>query len=303
VPEPDFVRATRRSYDAVAADYAERFRDELADRPLDRAMLGAFAELVRATAGGPVADVGCGTGRVTALLADLGLQASGIDLSPQMVATARREHPELRFEVGSMLALDLPDGALGGVLAWYSTIHVPDDRLPDAFAEFRRVLAPGGYVLLGFQVGDELTHRSEALGHQISLDFQRRQPDQVAGLLGRAGLAVCARMVREPDGNPKFPEVHAQGFVLARRPQRLSPSPLRTPRDIRSAILAMLAAATSSSRMPSLVQISARYHRTSPSSRAKASRSASVMTPWRSRKIFLTLPATSPASFASPSVG
>ncbi len=218
--EPDFLRATRSSYDAVAADYAERFRHELVPRPLDRAMLTAFAEFVQAAAAGPVADVGCGTGRVTALLASLGLPVSGIDLSPQMIATARREHPGLRFEVGSMLALDLPDGALGGVLAWYSTIHVPDDRLPDAFAEFRRVLAPGGYVLLGFQAGDEPLHLTEALGHPISLDFHHRQPDQVAALLGQAGLDVCARVLREPDNNPEFPERHQQAFVLARRPQR-----------------------------------------------------------------------------------
>ena len=124
--EPDFVRDTRASYDAVAEAYAERFGDELNARPLDRALLAGFAELVRAAGAGPVADVGCGTGRVTAHLSSLGLQAFGIDLSPGMIATARRSHPGLRFEVGSMLALDLPDGALGGLLAWYSTIHVPD---------------------------------------------------------------------------------------------------------------------------------------------------------------------------------
>jgi SAM-dependent methyltransferase len=220
VSEPDFVRDTRSSYDAVAADYAERFRDELVPRPLDRAVLTAFAEFVRAADAGPVADVGCGTGRVTAFLAGLGLPVSGIDLSPEMVETARREHPGLRFEVGSMLSLDLPDGALGGVLAWYSTIHVPDSRLPDAFAEFRRVLAPGGYVLLGFQTGDEPLHLTEALGHPISLDFHRRRPGQVSALLDDAGLDTCARMLREPDNNPEYPERTQQAFVIARRPQR-----------------------------------------------------------------------------------
>ena len=134
--EPDFLRDTRTSYDAIATVYAERFRDELAARPLDRAMLAGFAELVRAGGAGPVADVGCGPGRVTRYLNDLGLPVFGIDLSPEMIAVARRTYPGLRFEVGSMLALDVPDAALGGVLAWYSVIHVPDERVPEAFAEF-----------------------------------------------------------------------------------------------------------------------------------------------------------------------
>ena len=120
VTEPDFLRDTRTSYDAVAVGYAERFRDELAAKPLDRAMLASFAELVRDAGAGPVADIGCGTGRVTSHLNGLGLPVSGIDLSPQMVAVARQTYPGLRFEVGSMLALDLPDGTLGGLLAWYS---------------------------------------------------------------------------------------------------------------------------------------------------------------------------------------
>ena len=216
--EPDFLKDTRASYDAVAADYAEWLRDELIAKPLDGAMLTGFAELVRAAGAGPIADIGCGAGRVTAYLNGLGLQAFGIDLSPQMVAMARRSYPELRFEVGSMLALDLPDGALGGVLAWYSTIHVPDERLPEAFGEFHRVLAPGGYALLGFQVGHESLHLTRALGHPISLESHRRQPEHVAGLLGRAGLVVRARLLREPDEEGDFPERTQQAFVLARKP-------------------------------------------------------------------------------------
>jgi len=219
VTEPDFLRETRASYSAVAEAYAERFTDELNARPLDRALLAGFAELVRAAGAGPVADIGCGTGRVTAYLNDLGLLAFGIDLAPGMIEVARRSYPGLRFQVGSMLALDLPDGTLGGLLAWYSTIHVPDDRLPEAFAEFHRVLAPGGLALLGFQAGDESRHRAEALGHAISLDFRFRPPERVAELLDQAGLQVRARMLREADEDGPFPEREPQAFVLARKPR------------------------------------------------------------------------------------
>jgi SAM-dependent methyltransferase len=210
------------AYDAVAADYARRYRDELAGRPLDRAMLSGFAELVRAAGAGPVADIGCGAGRVTALLDGLGVPAFGIDLSPQMVAVARQSYPGLRFEVGSMLGLDLADGALGGILAWYSTIHVPDERLPRAFAEFWRVLAPGGYVLLGFQAGDEVVHHAQALGRPVSLDSRYRPPEAVAARLEQAGLAVQARLVREPDAGGPFPERTRQACVLARKPAAAS---------------------------------------------------------------------------------
>jgi SAM-dependent methyltransferase len=215
--EPEFLRNTRASYDAVAVRYAEWLRDELAAKPLDRAILATFAELVRAAGQGPVADIGCGAGRVTAHLSELGLPAFGIDLSPQMVAVARQAYPGLRFEVGSMLALDLPDGSLGGLLAWYSTIHVPDDRLPDAFAEFHRVLVPGGYALLAFQVGNEPRHVTQALGQPVSVDLHQRQPDTVAELLARAGLAVRARLIREPDDEGDFTERTQQAFLLARK--------------------------------------------------------------------------------------
>ncbi|KOG88575.1 methyltransferase, partial [Streptomyces varsoviensis] len=129
----------------------------------------------------------------------------------------RRDYPELRFEEGSMPALDLPDGKLGGVLAWYSTIHVPGERLPEVFAEFHRVLAPGGEVLLAFQVGDGVLRLEEAIGHSVALDFNRWQPDRIAELLADAGLAVRAKVWRERDTEGDVKERTPQAFLLARK--------------------------------------------------------------------------------------
>ena len=211
--DPSWLRETRRSYDDVATDYAELLRDELATKPLDRAMLAAFAEEVRARGGGPVADLGCGPGRITAHLAALGLDVHGVDLSAAMVDVARRTYPGLRFDEGSMTDLDLDDGALAGIVAWYSVIHTPTNRLPEVFTEFARVLRPGGELLLAFQVGSEQVRLEQAYGHPVSLVVHRRSPDEVAGLLRDAALDVQARLVREPEGSEKCP----QAYLLARR--------------------------------------------------------------------------------------
>src|SRR5258705_312305 len=63
---------TRASYDAVAGAYADALSGELADKPLDRALLDSFAELC--AGGGPVYDLGCGPGHVACYLAERGLE-------------------------------------------------------------------------------------------------------------------------------------------------------------------------------------------------------------------------------------
>ncbi|MFF8014334.1 methyltransferase domain-containing protein [Streptomyces sp. NPDC007929] len=219
VSAPEFLQSTQASYDAIADAYAAEHPDSLAGRPLERSLLTAFVELVRAPGvpgTPPVADVGSGPGYVTARLHEAGLAVFGVDASPRMVALARRAHPELRFHVGSMTALDLPDETLGGIVALYSIIHVPDDHLPAAFAEFRRVLLPGAPVLLGFQSGDEdgQLRLTERYGREIALDYYWRTPDTVAAHLVAAGLELYARVLREPGPGEKLP----RAFLLARRP-------------------------------------------------------------------------------------
>lgn len=211
--EPSYLSATREAYDTVAADYALHPNSSLAGRPLDRALLAAFAELVQAA--GPVADIGCGPGHVTAHLRSLGLSPFGIDLSPAMVAVARRTHQDLRFEQGSMTALDLPDGGLRGIVARYSIIHLPPDQLPLAFSEFHRTLDRGGHLLLAFQVGDERIHVQHAYGHAVSADAYRLLPDRIADLLTLAGFTVIARLLREPDHAEKVPIANLLARKLA----------------------------------------------------------------------------------------
>jgi len=228
--EPDAARAdlaaTRRAYDTVAHDYAEMLQNELAAKPYDRAMLAAFAELVRS--GGTrtrVADLGCGPGRVTAHLDELGLDAFGIDLSPQMIAVARARHPTLSFDVGSIEATTLEDDALAGLIAWYSIIHTPPERLPGVFAEFARVLAPRGIALLAFQAVSDAAvpgaavlgaavprHIAHAYGHDVDLDAYRLQPDSIRAQLIDAGFVVEATLIREPDEDERT----RQAFLLAR---------------------------------------------------------------------------------------
>jgi SAM-dependent methyltransferase len=195
---------TRTSYDTVAEHYADQMRDSLATKPYLRAMITLFAELVRGAGDGPVADMGCGPGHVTAFLRELGLAAFGIDLSPRMVEVATREYPDARFEVGSMTELDLADDSLAGVLAWWSLIHMPDDDVAIALAHFRRVLRPGAPLVVGFHEGNGTTLKTDGYGgHPMNVHVHRRPPARMTAWLHQAGFTVDARVTLDPEG--RFP--------------------------------------------------------------------------------------------------
>jgi SAM-dependent methyltransferase len=206
----DWLADTRTSYDTVAGSYADQVRDAIAQGRYLRAVLGLFADSVRAEGGGPVADIGCGPGHVTAYLHALGLDAFGVDLSPGMIDVARRDHPGLRFEVGSMTDLNLPDASVAGLLAWQSLIHVPDEDVPAVFGHFRRVVRPGGPLQLLFHVGDAVRAKTQGYGgHPMRVSVHRRRPDRVAAWLRDAGFEVEAQMLLGSGG--------AQAVLFARR--------------------------------------------------------------------------------------
>ncbi|WP_067676609.1 class I SAM-dependent methyltransferase [Nocardia miyunensis] len=197
VEHPD-IPTTRTAYDEVAELYAGMFADALAAQPFDRAMLGAFADLVRADGSGPVLDVGCGPGRITTHLDTLGLDVSGIDLSPEMIRLARADRPDLRYEIGTMESLPLGDAAVSGLVSWYSIIHLPPERVPSVLAEFARVVRPGGRLLMAFQAADDESVDVQPYDHRVATSY-RWSVRGMAELLRPRGFTVIARMHREPD--------------------------------------------------------------------------------------------------------
>jgi len=204
------LAVTAAAYDAVSARYAEFVRGALDALPLDRAVLAAFAEHVLAGGGGLAADLGCGEGRIGAHLAGLGLEVTGIDLSPAMIEIARATYPGLRFATGSMHALPLGDGTLAGIVSWYSVIHAAPGDLPAYLAEFRRVLKPGGYLLAAFF---EAVNEPVTVFDHVVTPAYRWPAGELAALAGEAGFAEVGRMSREPRDGERF----RRGHLLLRR--------------------------------------------------------------------------------------
>ncbi len=202
----------RESYDSVARAYAEHVASELEHKPLDRHLLNRFAEATRGR--GLVAELGCGPGHVARYLGEQGVTMVGIDLSPGMIRVASELHPAIAFRVGDMTRLDLADGDLAGVVAFYAIVHCTLSELAPVFAEMRRVLVPGGLALIGFHVGDEVVHRDELFGAPVSLDFRFHDPAAVAAELGRARLTVLEHVEREPYEGVEFPSRRC--YLLAR---------------------------------------------------------------------------------------
>jgi SAM-dependent methyltransferase len=213
----DRMAATRASYDAVAAPYADAMTSELRHKPLDRALLTAFAEQVRQVGAGSgrVWDIGCGPGHVAAFLAGLGLNAAGIDLSGGMIVQARAWRPDLAFSVGSMTALPARDGTWDGLVSFYSLIHMIDDTdLRAALAEYRRVLAAGGLLLLAVHAGQEVRHSAEWFGAPVDVSFRFFDPSWLTAELERAGFTIEALTRRQP--YPGAEVATERAYVLAR---------------------------------------------------------------------------------------
>ena len=184
------------SYDRVAEQYADEFFRELETKPFDRELLDAFAESVRGR--GEVCEIGCGPGHIARYLRDRGATMSGIDLSREMVKSAQRLNPDISFQQGNMLALNLPNSSLAAIVSFYAIIHIERDKVTRALQEMNRVLQPGGSLLISFHGGEGVLHRDEWYDKPISIEVTLFGSDEMSGYLESAGFESVNIVEREP---------------------------------------------------------------------------------------------------------
>jgi len=184
--ESDRNDRTRDAYDLLAPRYAEVRRDRSAVGPhLDR-----LASLL--APGSLVLDVGCGPGFDAAALRAHGLRAIGLDRSTGMLGSGLAEWPGPRVQA-DMRALPIRSG-VEGIWASASLLHLERDDVPGALAEFRRVLAPGGWLYLSVKGGSGGAWDEKPYGVDAPRWFTYWRGEEIDDALDAAGFDVTERL-------------------------------------------------------------------------------------------------------------
>jgi ubiquinone/menaquinone biosynthesis C-methylase UbiE len=178
---------------------------------------------------GTALDAACGTGRHAEYLRRLGHRVIGVDGSPEMLAQARRRLPDVELHDGDLNRLPLADGTVDVVLCALALSYVPDLR--PVFAEFARVLRPGGHLVvsdlhvLAAYLGPTLAHRPGRGGDAATLvEHHRPLSDYLAAALP-LGFQVrhCEeprrQRVADPRDAPDTPATEMSWGLLYRCPE------------------------------------------------------------------------------------
>lgn len=191
------------SYNYIAKEYSETFKDEHQKKKMDLEILHQFYHLAKNKT--PILDIGCGPGHTTKLLTDMGLSIRGIDISAEMINQAKNNYCDLEFSIGNMLKLDLTNNSIGGVVSFYAIVHFSHNQVRECFREIFRVLKDNGIFLLAFHVGDHFIHIDEFLGKKTDIDFMFFKCEDIKSFLQEAGFKKIEMIEREP-----YPDIEYQ---------------------------------------------------------------------------------------------
>ena len=194
---------TVATYDRIAQGFASQWWSTRLTAHMER-----FASLVRP--GAVVVDLGCGPGRDTAWLGELGFAAVGMDASSGMLLEAKRRlgPSGVRAVQGDLVALPLASGCASGAWVCASLLHLTVAETAVALAEVARVVELGGALFVSVQAGSGTATKSSTSGDRR---FTFWDADRLASAVAAAGfdVGVAEAAPADPSTGVSWVAVHA----------------------------------------------------------------------------------------------
>jgi len=180
---------TRQTYNLVAQKYHDLFYNEMNEKEYDRKLLDSFA--AKFNKDSFICDAGCGpSGHIGRYLFEKGIKVVGVDISEKCIELARRNNPEMKFECADIGSMPFDDTSFDGVISYYSIINTPKIYTSRIFNEFRRVLKPGGYLLVAVKVGSTEGYIDDLLGVKTRIYSALFTQEEIVGYFSEAGFLL-----------------------------------------------------------------------------------------------------------------
>jgi ubiquinone/menaquinone biosynthesis C-methylase UbiE len=180
---------TQQAYNLAAQKYHDLFHNEMNEKEYDRKLLDSLA--AKFTNDSLICDAGCGpSGHIGRCLFEKGIKVVGVDISEKCVELARLNNPGMKFECADISSMPFDDNSFNGLISYYSIINTPKIYVSRIFAEFRRVLKPGGYLLVAVKAGFAEGYIDDLLGIKIKIYSALFTQEEIVGYFKEAGFAL-----------------------------------------------------------------------------------------------------------------
>lgn len=180
---------TRQAYNLAAQKYHDLFHNEMNEKEYDRKLLDSFA--ARFNKDSLICDAGCGpSAHIGRYLFEKGIKVIGVDISEKCVELARINNPEMKFECADICSMPFDDNTFDGLISYYSIINTPKIYVNRIFAEFRRVLKPGRYLLVAVKAGTTEGYIDDLLGIKTKIYSALFTQEEIANYFKEAGFTL-----------------------------------------------------------------------------------------------------------------
>lgn len=181
-------------YDKIHLDYFNQYSEELIKKPYDRDFLNRFITSVEKN--GRILDIGCcSTAQQARFFHDNGYRVTSIDLSRNCIETAKQRFPQIDFLQLDMTEMTFEENSFDGINAFYSIIHIPDEKLHKLFADFSKLLKVDGKIAISVHAGDFYGYYTE---NQIPVFYRTYTQEELKHYLDKSGFEIIEINQRPP---------------------------------------------------------------------------------------------------------